>query len=104
MRNEDSRKCVSKTGARSGCILRGIVQHNEGLRLRVLHDQPRGVAGAIRGHFEIIDVGNNKHSNLLLQFLGATTDAEQVIAVLRRTSPACVNVVNANILTVEESS
>jgi hypothetical protein len=59
------------------------------------------MSGPIRGGFEIIDVGNNKHSHLLLQFLDAITDAEQVIAVLRRTSPACVNIANANILTVE---
>jgi hypothetical protein len=102
--NQDSRKRVSDTGARCGCILRGFVPHNEGLRLRLLQEQPRGVAGPLQGPFEIIDVGNNKHSNSLLQFLGATTDAEELIIVLRRSYPACVNVVNANILAVEGCS
>jgi hypothetical protein len=37
-----------------------------------------------------------------MQFLGVTTDAQELVTVLRRSHPACVNVVNANILTVEE--
>jgi hypothetical protein len=37
----------------------------------------------------------------LLQLLGAKTDAEEVLTVLRRNSPMCVSFVNANILTVE---
>jgi hypothetical protein len=99
--NQDSRKRVSDTGARNGCILRGFVPHNEGLRLRLLQDQPKGVTGPIQGRFDILDVGNNKHATSLLQLLGATTDAEEVLLLLRRSSPACVSVVNANILTVE---
>jgi hypothetical protein len=94
-------KRVSDTGARSGRILRGIGQINDGLRLRVFQDQPKGSAGAIQGRFEILDVGNNKHVPSLLQLLGAKTDAEEVLTVLRRNSPMRVSVVNANILTVE---
>jgi hypothetical protein len=40
----------------------------------------------------------------LVEFLGGTTDAAEVLTVLRRRYPACVNVVNANILTIERSS
>jgi hypothetical protein len=67
-----------------------------------LQDQPKGEPGPIRGRFLILDVGNNKHSISLMQFLGVTTDAQELVTVLRRSYPACVNVVNANILTVEE--
>jgi hypothetical protein len=76
--------------------------HNEGLRLRVLQDQPKGEPGPIRGRFLILDVGNNKHSISLMQFLGVTTDAQELVTVLRRSYPACVSVVNASSLTVEE--
>ena len=95
-------KRVTDTGAPSGSILRGLVPHNEGLRLRVLQEQPRGATGPIQGRIEIIDVGNNKHSNSLSQLLGVTTDAQEVLTILRQASPACVNVVNANILTWKE--
>ena len=94
-------KRVTDTGARSGCILRGIVPQNDGLRLRVLEDQPKGEAGPVKARFQILDVGNNKHASSLLELLGATTDAEEVVTVRRRSYPACVSVVNANILTVE---
>jgi hypothetical protein len=59
MMNHKLRRCVSKTGARGGCILRGVVPHNEGLRLRDLQDQCKGQDGPLRGHFEILAVGNN---------------------------------------------
>jgi hypothetical protein len=95
-------KRVTDTGAASGSILRGLALHNEGLRLRVLQDQPNGEPGPLQGRFQILDVGNNKHSISLMQFLGVTTDAQELVTVLRRSYPACVNVVNANILTVEE--
>jgi hypothetical protein len=95
---------VSDTGARSGCIVRGLVPQNDGLRLRILEDQPKGETGPIKGRFQILEVGHNKHAPALLELLGATTDAEEVIIVLRRSYPACVSVVNANILTVEGDS
>jgi hypothetical protein len=95
---------VNNTGARSGCILRGVASQNEGLRLRVLQDQPKGEGGPIKGRFEILDVGDNKHSDSLQELLGATTDAEEVITVIRRAHPGCVSVVNANLLMVEGAS
>jgi hypothetical protein len=102
MTNGNSPKRVSDTGARSGCILRGVVPHNEGIRLRIMQDQSKGTTGPIQGRFEILDVGNNKHANSLLELVGRTTDAEAVLTILRRTYASCVSVVNANILTVEE--
>ena len=94
-------KRVSDTGAPSGSILCGTSPHNEGLRLKILRDQPKGDSGPIKGQFQILDAGTNKHSDSLQRFLGVTTDAKEVIAMLRRAYPACVSVVNANILTVE---
>jgi hypothetical protein len=102
MMNGNSRKRVSGAGARSGCILRGVVPHNEGIRLRILQDQPKGTTGPIQGRFEILNVGNNKHANSLLELVGRTTDAKEVVNVLRGTYPKCVSVVNANSLTVEK--
>ena len=49
----------------------------------------------------LVDVGDNKHSPFLERLLGRTTDAEEVLRVIRQGSAACVSVVNANILTVE---
>jgi hypothetical protein len=77
------------------------VPHNEGLRLCVLQEQPKGTTGPLQGPFEIIDVGKNKHSDSLLRFLGVTTEAEEVIIVLRRSYPSCVSIVNASLLAVE---
>jgi hypothetical protein len=53
---------VSDTGAQSGSILRGHAPENQGLRLRILQDQPKGAAGAINGPFEILNVGSNNGS------------------------------------------
>jgi hypothetical protein len=69
-----------------------------------LQDQPKGEAGPIKGKFQILALGNNKHALSLLELLGATTDAEEVVTILRRSYPACVSVVNANILTIEGES
>jgi hypothetical protein len=95
------RNTVDKIGAKTGCILRGAVRHNKGLRLRIFQDQTRGPGGALLGRFEILDVGDNKHSPLLKRLLGGPTDAEEVLRIIRQGSAACVNVVNANILSVE---
>ena len=95
------RNTIDKIGAKTGCILRGAVRQNKGLRLRIFRDQTRGPGGAILGRFEILDVGDNKHSPFLERLLGRTTDAEEVLRVIRQGSAACVSVVNANILTVE---
>ena len=76
----------------------GIVPQNEGVRLRILQDQPRGGGGPIQGSFQILDVGDNKHSDSLRELLGVTTDAKAVLSLIRRTHPACVNIANTNIL------
>jgi hypothetical protein len=93
------RSRVSVTGARAGAILVGVAPHNEGIRLRILQDQPRSGGGPIQGSFQILDVGDNKHSDSLRELLGVTTDATAVVSIIRRTHRSCVNIVNANILT-----
>ncbi len=97
-------KRVSDSGAQGGCILSGAAPHNMGLRLRVLLDQPKGDGGPIKGRFQILDAGSNKHSDSLQSLLGVTTDAQEVITIIRRAHPGCVSVVNANILMVEGGS
>jgi hypothetical protein len=42
------------------------------------------MVGPVRGRFEILDVGNNKHTISLMRLLGVTTDAEEVLTLLRR--------------------
>ena len=98
------RNAVSQTGAKTGCILCGAAPNNTGLRLRLLQDQPKGQGGPIGGAFQILDVGNNKHSEFLEDLLGRTTDAEEVVRLIRREYPGCVSIVNANILVLEEGS
>jgi hypothetical protein len=98
------RNAVSQTGAKTGCILCGASPTNTGLRLRILHDQPRGQSGPIQGSFQILDVGDNKHSELLEGLLGRATDAEEVVHLIRTEHPGCVSIVNANILVLEEGS
>jgi hypothetical protein len=92
---------VNKSGAAAGSVLRGASVCNQGLRLRVCQDQPRGHDGAVRGEFVILDVGDNKHADALSELAGRVTDAAEVAAVLRRQFPGCVNVANADILVVE---
>jgi hypothetical protein len=98
------RNRVSDTGAKRDSILVGVAPHNEGLRLKILQDQPKGDGGPIKGRLQILDVGDNKHSESLRTLLGRTTDAEEVVTIIRSVHPSCVNVVNANILTVEGGS
>jgi len=98
------RNAVSQTGAKTGCILCGAAPNNTGLRLRILQGQPKGQGGPIGGPFQILDVGNNKHSEFLQDLLGRTTDAEEVVRLIRREYPGCVSIVNANILVLEEGS
>jgi hypothetical protein len=94
---------VHATGARAGSVLGGAVGCNQGLRVRVERDQPRSVGGPIDGPFEILDAGTGKHAAALRPLLGRATDAAEVLRVIRRGFPQCVNVVNANILVVEEA-
>jgi hypothetical protein len=90
-----------ETGARAGSTLLGTGSSNRGLRVRIMQDQPRGHGGPILGRFEILDPGDNKHADVLRDLLGATTDAESLLRLLRRGYPQCVNVANANILAIE---
>jgi hypothetical protein len=95
------RNTVDKLGAPMGCILCGAVRQNKGLRLRIFQSQTRSQGGPIQGRFEILDVGDNKHSGSLEGLLGASTDATEVLRLIRKGHAMCVSVVNANILTVE---
>lgn len=92
---------VSKQGASAGCILRGCGGNNQGLRLRVLQDQPRKNDGPITGEFVILDVGDNRHSDVLAELLHKVTNAKEVLELIRGQHTACVSVANANILALE---
>ncbi|HZU36665.1 MAG TPA: hypothetical protein VFA18_12180 [Gemmataceae bacterium] len=95
-------KNVSKTGAPAGTVLTGIIRSNAGLRIRVFEPQPRGEWGPLRGTFEILDAGDNMHTETLGPLVGQRLDAERLLAIIRRAHPMCVNVVNATILMVEK--
>lgn len=98
------RNAVTQTGAKTGCILCGAGPNNVGLRLRVLHDQPKGQGGPIRGTFHILNVGDNKYAAFLQELLGRATDADEVLRLIRRQHPQCVSIVNANILVLEDGA
>ncbi len=95
-------RSVSRTGADAGAVLVGTSASNAGLRLRVARRQSGGSWGPITGRFEILDVGENMHSRTLESLLGRATDAAELSRLIRRDHPACINIVNANILTCEE--
>lgn len=88
-------------GVAAGCVLRGSGIHNQGLRLKVLHDHPRGDGGPLRGAFVILDAGDNVHTHLLEHLVGRATTADEVARLIRRDNRSCVNVANANILRPE---
>jgi hypothetical protein len=90
---------VHDTGAPAGSVLRGAVPNNQGLRLRVLEDQPPGLEGPVAGRFVLLDAGDNKHADALRPLLHRETDAREVLEALRRRRPGCVSVANTNILT-----
>jgi hypothetical protein len=92
---------VDVSGAAAGSVLLGTGLNNQGLRLRVLRDQAPGDGGAIRGDFVILSTGVNLHAESLDPLLHRTTNAEEVVRVIRRRHPGCVNAVNANILALE---
>ena len=99
-----SQNSVARLGAEPHSILRGVGDNNQGLRLRLTQAQARGHVGPIQGPFVIFDAGNNRHSETLSALLHKETNAEEVLALLRRKHPACVNVVNANNLMFESES
>jgi hypothetical protein len=95
-------RSVEARGAAAGSVVRGAGANNQGLRIRVLCEQPRGHGGALRGAFVILDVGDNKHSHALHALLGRETDAAEVLRVSRSDSPCCVSVANAKVLVPED--
>jgi hypothetical protein len=95
------RNAVNRLGAEPGSVLRGVADNNQGLRLRSTQAQARGHDGPIEGPFVIVDAGTNRHSEILSTLLHKETNAQEVLVLLRRKHPACVNVVNANSLIVE---
>jgi hypothetical protein len=92
---------VGNLGAAAGSILRGIGGNNQGLRLKVLQAHPRGDGGPLKGGFVILDAGDNVHAPFLVSLVGRVTTADEVLPILRRERPGCVNVANANILAPE---
>jgi hypothetical protein len=94
---------VARHGASAGCILCGCGGNNQGLRLRILQDQQKGNGGPIVGDFVILDVGDNRHSNVLAELLLRTTNAQEVLRLIRGQHSACVSVVNGNILSLEQA-
>jgi hypothetical protein len=93
---------VEQSGAAAGSILVGCGLNNQGLRLRVLHEQARGQGRAVAGDFVLLDVGNNTFSESLKTLLHKETDAEQVMAVLRRRHAGYANIANTNALVLEQ--
>ncbi len=85
----------------AGRVLCGCGSNNQGMRLRVLQAQVRGHDGPVQGAFVILDVGDNIHSQALQGLLHRTTDAAEVLGIIRRQHAGCVNVANANILVLE---
>jgi hypothetical protein len=94
-------RSVGRMGAEPDSVLRGVGDNNQGLRLRSTQAQARGHDGPIQGPFVIFDVGANRHSETLSTLLHKETNAQEVLALLRRKHPTCVNVVNASSLMVE---
>jgi hypothetical protein len=93
---------VGACGAAAGAVLRGCGVSNQGLVVKVFQEQAKGNDGGIKGRFLILDAGDNKHSPVLCGLLQRTTDAEEVLGLIRREHPDCVSVVNANILVAEQ--
>jgi hypothetical protein len=94
-------QAVNVCGAAAGSVLLGAGLNNQGLRLRVVREQAPGDGGAIKGDFVILSTGDNIHAGSLHPLLHRTTNAEEVVRVIRRRHPGCVNAVNANILAPE---
>jgi hypothetical protein len=95
---------LHQVGAAAGSVLLGVGSANQGVRLRVLHEQQRGHEGPLTGRFVLLDAGEGKHSQALRALLHRLTDADEVLAAIRRDQPGCVNVVNATGLAVEASA
>jgi len=94
-------KRLERSGAKAGTVLSGVAAHNQGLRVKLLQDQPSGGLGPIEGPFEILEAGDNKHFAALSALRGKVTDAQEVLQVIRATHPGCVSVVNLRGLDLE---
>ena len=94
---------LNTCGASAGSVLCGSGLNNQGLRLQVSQEQPRGNEGAINGGFVILDVGTNMHSQSLNALLNRMTDGAEVLSVIRQQHAGCVNIANANILVLEQT-
>ena len=92
---------VSRRGAAADSVLRGSGISNQGLRVRILQAQPRDRDGPILGPFVLLDAGKNRHTEALAPLVNRVTDSQEVLRIIRKEHPACVNVVNANILGLE---
>jgi hypothetical protein len=55
------------------------------------------------GAFQLLGVGDNKHSPALHELLGKLTSSEEILGIIRREHPGCVHVANTNILVSETS-
>jgi hypothetical protein len=95
-------RSVEARGAAARCGVPGAGLNNQGVRIRVLCEQPKGGRGGIRGAFVLLDAGDNKHTDALRPLLGRETNAEEVLRVIRHDSPSCLSVANVNILVPEE--
>ncbi len=100
---QPSLSTVARDGASAGRILCGCGGNNQGLRLRILQDQEKGNGGPIVGDFVILEVGDNRHASVLAELLLRTTNAEEVLRLIRSQHRACVSVVNGNILSPEQA-
>ena len=94
-------RSVGRVGAAADSVLRGVGENNHGLLIRSTEAQERGHDGPIQGSFVILDVGDNRHSDTLTSLLNKVTNAQEVLALLRKKHPNCVNVVNASGLMVD---
>ncbi len=89
---------VSRKGAAAGAVLCGLKPRNAGLRVRILQDQARGPARALRGPFVLLAAGRNPYADVLRPLVGQEIDAAAVLRAIRQKYRSAVNVVNADLL------
>src|SRR5947209_7779476 len=94
---------VSASGAPAGAILCGCGLSNQGVRIRVLRQQPKGDGGPLQGPLILLDAGDNLHSEFLKPLLNKLTDAWEILRIIRQRHPGRLNIANARILAVEEA-
>lgn len=52
----------------------------------------------------LLDAGDNVHTASLCSLLGRVTTAAEVLEIIRREQPGCVNVLNAGVLALEDDA